>query len=64
MPDLEVNPKYDSYEAVEKSVSDTGPRGRLCVRTGSVGKEVGKLRRILDTLQKYLNNKYEKKEFA
>ena len=63
MSDLNVRPKYDSLEQVKKRVLKAKAKDGLYIQGCSVGKEVGKLRGILDALQEHLNNNYKEESF-
>ena len=64
MSSLHIWPNDDPLEEVKEKVSKAEATDTLYISVYSVVKEVGKLRGILDTLQKHLNNKYEKDSFT
>ena len=59
---LDVDPERDSFEAVKDKVSEAKTTDTLYIHGYSVGKEVGKLKGILETLQKHLNKNYEQED--
>ena len=64
MPNLSVYPREDSLEKLKDKVSAAKPTDKLYIHGYPVGKVVGKLKGILDTLQEHLNSKYEQEDFT